>query len=765
VIGAPLDEASAARILDMRGLAIMRRCFFAILLALSCVVIAAPSSAQSLHRRPIPVGQPGRTEMRTGIYRGNPVTYALVHGKRIFEGDILLDHVEDLMPAQPPAGSGVKTLGIAYPQYFWPKNGSGVAEIPYVVTAGATNLNAALTQFNATFAGVIQFVARNTQTDYVTFNFDPNNHNGTCDSYVGRIGGPQQTGGSIDCSLGTLLHEMGHVVGLYHEQSRPDRDSFVTISYANMIKGSKPNFDQLLDNYQQLGLYDYGSVMHYIAYAFSRNGGPVIESIPPGIPLSNLVGYTPADIDSVKRLYGAAPTNVTIATNPPGLAVIVDGATVTTPQVYSWLLNSTHTLAIPAGAQTLAGAAYAFGRWNDSPSASHSITISPGSKTLASPATSPATTVYTANFIGLVNFTEGVFPTGSGTASASPPAQSYSGVTGLYYVQRQPVTLTASANTGYSFLEWAGTTAPWSANPKVDYVPENSTSYAVSAYFSNQPVTTITTNPPGLGVYVDGSFWYGPQSFASDFFPGWTPGSSHSVSTYTPQLPYSVNSRYAFSAWSDGGALTHNITASLATYMASFTPQFVPIAYAIPSCAANVTFTPTSADGFYSQGANVTVTAATAPGWSLTGWLNDLSGKIETQTLTVNDEELAVANYNTNRVPLQISSLSPATMTAGSGDQTLTIWAAGLTPWSIVFINNVYRNHLTAIGPSIAQPVNSAAGPSFAAPLVVSPTHLNVGMIAADLAAATAFPVAVANFPGGAACSAYASTPFFVTSP
>ena len=719
-------------------------------------------------QRPIslapPAGQPGRTQMRTGIYRGNPVTYALVHGKQIFEGDIILDHVQTIAPG----GNGVgPSIGIAYPQYFWPKNASGVAEIPYVVTAGATNLNAALTQFNATFVGVIQFVAHNTQTDYVSFNFDPNNHNGTCDSYVGRVGGQQQTGGSIDCSLGTLLHEMGHIVGLYHEQSRPDRDNYVAVSYANMIKGSKPNFDQPLDNFQELGPYDYGSVMHYIAFAFSRNGGPVIESIPPGIPLSNLVGYTAGDIDAVKRLYGAAPTTVTIATNPPGLQVIVDNAAITTPQIYSWSLNSTHTLAITAGAQTVAGAAYTFGRWNDSASASHTITIAPGSKTLASPATSPAATVYTANFIGLVNFTSSVFPTSSGTVAANPPAQAYSGVSGVYYVQRQPVTLTASANTGYSFLEWAGTNAPWSANPKAVNVPENSASFAVAGYFSNQPITTITTNPPGLGVYVDGGFWYGPQSFASDFFPGWTPGSLHSLSSYSPQLPYSINSRYAFSAWSDGGALAHNITASPATYTASFTPQFIPIAYATPSCAANVTFSPTSPDGFYSQGTNVTFSSATAAGWSLTGWLNDLNGKAETQTLTVNDEELAIANYNTNRVPLQIFSFSPTSATAGASGQTLTIWAAGLTPWTIVFVNNIYRSSFIASGPPAIQAAQSNAAPSIAdsGPLVVSPTHLNVALTATDLGTPTAFPVGVSNFPPGAPCSAYAASPYFVTTP
>ncbi len=243
------------------------------------------------------------------------------------------------------------------------------------------NLGAALKQFNTTFTGIIQFVPRTTQADYVNFDFDPTNHSATCDPVVGRAGGEQVTGGSIDCSLGTLLHELGHLAGLYHEHSRPDRNNFVTISYANMIKGSKSNFDQLTDNYQVFGLYDYGSVMHYIAFAFSRNGGPVIKSIPPGIPLSNLTGYTAADIDGVKRLYGGAPKNVTIATNPPGLAVTVDGTNYTSPHTFNWALNTTHTLAVSAAAQTLAGATYVFGRWNDASAASHTIKISPGNKT------------------------------------------------------------------------------------------------------------------------------------------------------------------------------------------------------------------------------------------------------------------------------------------------------------------------------------------------------------------------------------------------
>lgn len=725
----------------------MRKVFFGATLLLLCVGTAPPSVAQD-QSLPLDAGAtPRPSAMRTGIYRGRPVTYAIINGKPIFEGDIILDHVQDLAPSQAPASQRTPSVGIVYAQYFWPKNSMGVAQIPFIGTSGATNLVAALKQFNATFTGIIQFVPRTTQADYVNFDFDPTNHSGTCESAVGRVGGEQTTGGSIDCNLGTLLHELGHVAGLFHEHSRPDRNSFVTVNYTNVIKGSEANFNQLTDNYQVLGLYDYGSVMHYIAFAFSRNGGPVIESLPPGIPLSNLTGYTAADIDGVKRLYGAAPKSVTIASNPPGLTVTVDGTSYTTPQTFNWALSSTHTLAVAAAAQTLAGATYVYGRWNDALAASHTIKINPGNKTLALPATSPAITVYTANFIKLAVYTATAVPSSAGTVSASPPAKSYTGASDVFYVERQPVTLSAAPTTGYSFLEWGGISEPLSANPKTNYVPENSGIYNVTADFTKQPVTTVTTNPPGLGLYVDGVFWYGPQSFASDYFSSWTPGSTHTVSSYTPQLPYSINSRYAFSSWSDSGRLTHSITATATsqTFTADFTPQFVPIAYATPSCAATVTLAPSSTDGFYSKGTNVTVTANTASGWVLTGWLDDLTGVTNPQNLIVNDEELAVANYDTTAATLAITSLAPASLTTGSAGQTLSITGTAFTPSppsSIVFINNVFRRSQ-----------------------FVSATQINVNLTSADVATAGAFQVGVSNFPSGAPCSAFMALPFFVTTP
>ncbi len=106
---------------------------------------------------------------------------------------------------------------------------------------------------------------------------------------------------------------------------------------------------------QPLTLYDWSSVVEYFAENFSKNGNPVIETIPPGMPLSNVVGYSAGDIDAIKRLYSAAPTEVTIATNPAGLQVSVDGSLVTTPQTYNWPLYSTHTLSVASTVQTQTG--------------------------------------------------------------------------------------------------------------------------------------------------------------------------------------------------------------------------------------------------------------------------------------------------------------------------------------------------------------------------------------------------------------------------
>jgi len=64
---------------------------------------------------------------------------------------------------------------------------------------------------------------------------------------------------------GVITHELGHVLGLYHEQSRYDRDNFVTINWDKIPEMSRRNFELLAEDVMSnYGVpYDYKSIMHY----------------------------------------------------------------------------------------------------------------------------------------------------------------------------------------------------------------------------------------------------------------------------------------------------------------------------------------------------------------------------------------------------------------------------------------------------------------------------------------------------------------------
>ena len=692
-------------------------------------------------------GEARQPELRTGYWRGMRITYEWVagkngHGKAVYQGDILLDHLE-----QSPNGPHPQSMGVAYSSYLWPAV-DGLVSIPYTIDPASgdlTNLNAAITSFNNTFTGLIQLVPYTNQTDYINFDFDPNNGSGSCEAYEGRVGGEQTVGGSGTCTVATILHEMGHTVGVWHEQTRPDRDTYVNVNYGAIIKASRSNFDQFLDNDQELTPYDYASVMEYPAFSFSRNGEPCIESIPAGMPLSNPNGYSAGDVDGIDRLYGAIPTQVTVTSNPPGLQVIVDGNTITTPQTYAWTLNSTHNLSVPSAAQTLSstGVSYIYGRWNDSTVETHTITVTPGNNLVTQPATAPAVTVYSANFIQLVPYVNVISPSGTGSVTPSPAPVTYTGLSGQYYIIRQLITLTATANAGENFLSYIN--SPYylpggiGANPKTLYLMDDGSTVNLTTYFTNTPVYTVTTSPlaSNVGILADGDFWYAPVNFA------WTPGSNHTLGIDSPQYPWSSNTYFDYSSWSNGGTQSQTITAPSGntTYTANITPNYYVTDYPLEgSCAATINVTPASTEnGYYPTGSLISFNETPATGLTFTEWLYDLSGNTNPQNLTVDDEVLVAADYNVNATPLAISSISPANITAGGSGFTLTINGAGFTTNTYVYINGYYR----AIG------------------TYVNSTQITIPLLASDIATAGAFQVAVGNF-NTAGCGPYVPTTFYV---
>nr|QNH72398.1 toxin candidate TRINITY_DN13930_c0_g1_i1 [Ceriantheomorphe brasiliensis] len=147
-----------------------------------------------------------------------------------------------------------------------------------------------------------------------------------CFSKLGRApqpGGQPLSVGSHCEWKGTMIHEMMHAIGFFHEQSRQDRDKFVRINNENIKPGMENNFKKyshgVMDN---LGApYDYDSIMHYPSTAFSKNGkDTMVPLLPGGKHIGQRKGFSEIDLQQIHDLYCKPPPT----TQPPTTFPCID---------------------------------------------------------------------------------------------------------------------------------------------------------------------------------------------------------------------------------------------------------------------------------------------------------------------------------------------------------------------------------------------------------------------------------------------------------
>ncbi|KAK5982184.1 hypothetical protein GCK32_010645 [Trichostrongylus colubriformis] len=99
-----------------------------------------------------------------------------------------------------------------------------------------------------------------------------------CSSYVGMQGGEQDMSLNSACyTIGNVVHEVMHALGIFHMHMRDDRDKYVKIDFSSVQKDKKINYAKYKTHYViNYTPYDYGSVMHYDAKAFASNGYSLI---------------------------------------------------------------------------------------------------------------------------------------------------------------------------------------------------------------------------------------------------------------------------------------------------------------------------------------------------------------------------------------------------------------------------------------------------------------------------------------------------------
>lgn len=129
-----------------------------------------------------------------------------------------------------------------------------------------------------------------------------------CYSYVGRLGrGKQQLSIGRGCEYkGTAMHEMMHAMGFWHEQSRPDRDDYVTINWDNIRDGKGGNFKKKTTTQVNSfnSPYDIGSLMQYGGKYFSKNRKPTIVEKATGKAVkAQRKGFAQSDIEQLRAMY------------------------------------------------------------------------------------------------------------------------------------------------------------------------------------------------------------------------------------------------------------------------------------------------------------------------------------------------------------------------------------------------------------------------------------------------------------------------------
>jgi uncharacterized repeat protein (TIGR02543 family) len=240
------------------------------------------------------------------------------------------------------------------------------------------------------------------------------------------------------------------------------------------------------------------------------------------------------------------------------------------------------------------------------------------------------------------------------------------------YPAASQVTINAVPDPGNSFLHWAGSGfGSYSGTNPMVTITLNS-DVVQTAYFEYEVPVTITTNPPGLRIGVDGVDHVSPQTFQ------WLNTSVHTVDvdSLVPGLP---GERQRFQQWADGtatAARTIDVPDAAASFSAAYAPDafldFVdpPQGVSLPG------------DSWHAVGTAVPIQAVPNPGHVFASWAGQGSGSYtgtnNPASVTMNGPVTQTPSYDSYGYELTISASSTdpyvSTRPPTGGASSLYLW-------------------------------------------------------------------------------------------
>jgi uncharacterized protein (TIGR03437 family) len=380
---------------------------------------------------------------------------------------------------------------------------------------------------------------------------------------------------------------------------------------------------------------------------------------------------------------GVTVSSTTVSTLPAGGTFYVDGQLYTNSFTFLWPQGSKHTLSITT-AQQVPGAKtqYTFTGWTDSTGTPFVST--PTVVITADPSITWYQAVLTLQYAVSLNFFSCSAGVCSGPGTVFVNGTAYSTNTDIYFNAGSTITLRAEPAPGYVFTGWL----QGIGNSSQGFLNSFTLNGPTIIYPQFLPAAAITfaTNVPGLEVLPDRTLMYTPVTLQ------WGVGTTHTVGA--PPSQTDLQGRlWAFSSWSDGGAMMHNYTPAnqlpvvlTATYLPGGRVSVFTSPAGLNLIVDGVTIGPPY-NLVWAAGVPHTIAAAaqqvdiTGKGWAFQSWSN---GGPASQTLTLTAAQIAAGfRLTANYAPSSLTMAQVAVQSSPPGVTVLVDGANCVTPCTV----------------------------------------------------------------------------------